>query len=665
MTKRRLFYDTEVYPNLLTYDFEDYQSGEVFQFVLFHCLEDPTLSINQLPDLVTFIKHQVQWLIGYNNHEYDDLILNLLMMNEDRLCGSDIRVITQEAYQLNATIIAYQQYGEQKFPDRYILSNKDYYYSIDLIQQFNTIDRVGLKQLAINLRHPRVEDLPIPPGTVIKTGQVKQILSYQRNDVTITKKVFNHRTEAINDRIKIGKKLGVDVVNKCDTDIAKTILARYYYEGTGIAYKQFSKYRTHYEKINLGSLIIPKIRFQTRHYGRIIDKLHKTSVNPNLKGASSKNKKQFEHVIASKYLTHTMGLGGLHSNNPPEILTESDEYYYIDLDVNSFYPWLMVNEKFYPRHLGEVFIQIYRSRIVDERMTAKKAGDEVIALMLKFAANGTFGLTKSVHSWLYDPKVTYSTCINGELLLMMLIEGLELHSGCVVVYSNTDGLTVRVPKSEYTIFHKLCSRWMTTTGLELEFSHYKRMVIQDVNNYIIFTHDKKKPIKAKGSYSIEKVITKGYENPIVAKAVQSYFDQGIPVRDTICNCRDIYEFISAERTSIVKFKVVLHRKNKPIGSEPDHLQKNNRWIVTSGNLNEGKLVRIALEPNEKGIKEETEMQKGYLVTVLNDVPDHESIDEFCLNYEFYINEAMKMINLKPAEKLTRVVQTAEQGLLFT
>jgi hypothetical protein len=656
--KRRCCYDIESYQALTTFTFKDFETKEYFDFCIYNWPDDPSKNINQLPQLVSFLNKQIQWLIGYNSHDYDDLLTNYILINSKRLCSSDSRIINTEINNLSSNIISFQK-QDKSFPEKYLLSKKDFYNSIDLILLFNTIDRVGLKQLAINLRHPRVQDLPYPPDHIVLPGQINEILDYNRNDVDITELVFINRSEAINDRIRIGKKLGVDVVNKCDTDIAKVVLAKYYEEGSGIPYSSFSKARTHYERVNLGELISPKVKFQTRPYAKIIDKLHKTNVDPNKREEKSKKKKQFEHVFSSRYLTHTMGLGGLHSNNPAEILTENEEYYYIDLDVASYYPWLIILERFFPRHLGEIFIEIYRKKIAEERMTAKKAGDAVLALMLKFAANGTFGLTKSVFSWLYDPKVTYGTCINGELFLLMLIEALELHSDCMVVYSNTDGLTVRVPKYHYCLFHELCTKWQVMTGLELEFNRYKRMVVQDVNNYLIFTYDTgKKRIKAKGAYVIEKEVTKGYENPIIAKAVQAFFDKGTPVADTIFACSDIYDFMRAERTSIKKFKVVLFERNKPINSDHIILQKNNRWVVTNNNPKEGKLVKIDLETGEQ-----TEMQKGHMVTVLNDVPTDIDIKHFNIDYDFYIYEAMSMINLKPSQKETHVVKEYQQGTL--
>lgn len=671
---RRCFYDEEVYPNLFSVIFKDYQTKEYFTFYIYHWPDDSSKNVNQLPQLLAFVRKQCDWLIGYNNKDYDDLILNYCFIHERRLLEAEPSMVCMEIYNLNQQIIQHQR-ADTKFADKYLLTQKEFFYSIDLILQFNTIDRVGLKQLAINLRHNRIQDLPIKPGTWIKPDQVEGILSYNHNDVDITEKVFKNRAQAINDRMQIGAKLGVDVINKCDTDIAKTVLAKYYEEGSKIPYKVFSKSRTFYEgKINLGELISKKVRFQTPYFGKIIKKLHGTNVDPNKRETKGKKKKQFEHIFASKYLTHTMGLGGLHSNNPSQILQETEDYFLIDLDVSSYYPWLIILELFFPAHLGPIFIEIYRQKIVNERMTAKRAGDAVLALMLKYAANSTFGLTKSIHSWLYDPKVTYGTTINGELFLMMLIEGLELYSDCVVVYSNTDGLTVRVPKYHYTLFHQICNRWMVMSGLELEFSRYKKMYMQDVNNYLIFTYDKKKPIKAKGSYTLgydsalgdknEKEVTKGYDCPIISLAVRKYLNENVPVEDTIYACNDIYDFMSSERTSDKKFKVYLYERAKPTSSEPTVLQKNNRWIVTKNNPHEGKLVKIALEPNEKGEIEKTEMHKGSMVTIFNDVPDNIKLEEVFINYEYYIIEAKSMITLKPADRETYVVDTYTQPTLF-
>ena len=187
--------------------------------------------------------------------------------------------------------------------------------------------------------------------------------------------------------------------------------------------------------------------------------------------------------------------------------------------------------------------------------------------------------------------MTTYICVSGQLYLLMLMEAIERYSRCLVVYSNTDGLTVRVPRNEIGLFKTICDRWMLKTGFELEFVYYTRMILRDVNNYMMFSNSKnpEKAIKAKGAYMYAKEEHKGYKYPIIAKSIQDYFNLGTPKEDTVFNCKDIHEFIASEKTSQSIFEVLL----QPRVDTSSHiiLQKTNRWVVTQGNILEGKLYK--------------------------------------------------------------------------
>lgn len=664
--RRRCVYDIENYPNTSTYKFKDCATGERFTFVIYNDPDDENKSVNDFLGLCEFIDKHVQWLIGYNNHAYDDIILNYLVMNKNRFATQSARLITKETIRISDGIINNQR-GGKPLPEIYLYKGKGPYKSFDLISLFNTIDRVGLKNLAVSLNWPILEDLPIKPGTIVTSDQLHKVLVYQDNDVEITERVLVEMTPIINERIEMSKTMNMDLYNRCDTEIAKLILGTAYETGSGIPFAEFKEWRTRYEKIELKNCVCRKVKFATKNYQRVLDAINKKTINPNKKESASKKKKEFEYIVASKYVTHTIALGGIHSNNPPQIFEENENFCYIDVDVSSFYPFLLINEKLYPKHLGESFIKIYEEQVVLPRIAAKKNKQKAIALILKISANGTYGLTKSPYSWLYDPMVTQTICITGQLYILMLIEALELYSNCIVVYSNTDGITVRVPRHEQNLFNQICNRWMHNTKLELEATYYRKMIIQDVNNYLIFTNLKgDDAFKAKGSYvwlrgsgTNKKPITKGYDCPVIARSVFEYFDKGTPVQETIMKSTDIYEFMKAEKTSVEKFDVDLYQLNDYEDFLVIDLQKNNRWIITNGNPMEGKIVKTSIETNET-----QHMQKEWKVTVLNNVPTNATPQNMQINYSYYINEALNMISLKPSNVSAKVIEIYEQGKLF-
>jgi DNA polymerase elongation subunit (family B) len=152
------------------------------------------------------------------------------------------------------------------------------------------------------------------------------------------------------------------------------------------------------------------------------------------------------------------------------------------MDVASYYPNLIINNGFYPSHLGPRFIEVLKT-ITKERMQAKKDGDKVKADGLKITINSIFGKLGYEYFWLFDAKQFISTTVNGQLGLLMLIEQLYL-GGINVISANTDGVVCSIPRELEATYYKIAKEWEKKTGLELEFTPYKKYIRRDVNSYI-------------------------------------------------------------------------------------------------------------------------------------------------------------------------------------
>lgn len=635
-------FDIEVFPNLFCASFLNISTDEKKSFLIF---SDPRgiHEVNQLPDLLRFLKYNITVLIGYNNFSYDDVVMNHLITAYDFFKNEKPREITASCKMINDKLIKKEVRRDKQID---VLRQTKNYESRDLIELFNTINRVSLKQLAINLKWHRIMDLPFDPDYVVMKEDVEKIIDYNFNDCYITREVFFNKRPEMQERFEFSKMIGVNsIVNSSDTNCAKIILRKFYSEATGLKYDQFKDKRTYYKRIPLRSCIAPKIQFQTEAYQQVYDYVAKTVINPNIKNESSKKKKQFEYIHSSKYLTHTLGLGGIHSNNPSQILEEDAEFEYIDLDVQSYYPRIMINEKLYPTHLGPAFTHVYEHNIFWPRIRYKEEGNDIAAQFLKITANATFGLTKSQYSWLYDPWVSTTICISGQLYMLMLMERLELFTDCIVVYSNTDGMTVRVPRVQKQEFYNICKQWVEYTGYILEFANFKKMILKDVNNFLIVTYDPKKPIKMKGDFQIKPPITSGYTFPVVAKALYEYYINGKNPEYYIKHERDPYEFMRAVRTSMDKYSLSFFSLSDP--DNPVSQAKSNRWIVTRGNPAEGKLRKFSYQRQSY-----EELQKGQMVTLTNDIdPKNFNINDVKVDYNFYIREAYKII--REIKKLKR------------
>lgn len=74
-----------------------------------------------------------------------------------------------------------------------------------------------------------------------------------------------------------------------------------------------------------------------------------------------------------------------------------------------------------------------------------------------------------------------SITLNGQLLLSLLAETLvDTISNLTVLQVNTDGITVKLKKSDEALYYQLCKDWEVKTKLNLEYVNYSKMIIADV-----------------------------------------------------------------------------------------------------------------------------------------------------------------------------------------
>ena len=220
------------------------------------------------------------------------------------------------------------------------------------------------------------------------------------------------------------------------------------------------------------------------------------------------------------------------------------------IDVTSYYPNLMILYDFISRGISDK--QIFLDT-VDKRIQAKKDGNIEVADALKLVINIVYGALKNQYNELYDPTQADNVCVNGQLLLIDLIEHLEINANIKLIQSNTDGICVKVEKKKLKTLFNTVKEWEERTGLRMEYTVIEKIFQKDVNNYAISTrgvfttpkHYKvKRKTKVKGAYT-----SKAYKNTldnanlsIVHKALVEKMLYNKPIEETINNCNDIFMF---------------------------------------------------------------------------------------------------------------------------
>lgn len=623
-------YDLECLRNLFTYTGYCPKEDKYYQF----CICDWK---NELEELHTHLLRDQLIQVGFNNKGYDSPLLTHLMRHYDEYKLMTGQEVATALYAKSQEII------ESEFS---ALSDKnDFCKQIDLFLIFhynNSARKTSLKDLEIAMRLPNVEEMPIHHTTWCKPGDEEKVLAYNKNDVFATYQfllVALGKTDyslykgknKIELRQKLQKKFGIPCLNWPDVKIGEQLVLKLYCDKTGInQYELKKKGGTPRHHINLKDCIPHWANFETPEFNSIKKKFQNTTIT-NIKGSFSES--LFYQNVIMDY-----GTGGLHSSASPGIYEDDDYWIILDEDVGSLYPSIAIQLGIYPQHLGLIFLEIYDKDIVSvrlaEKVKPKKERDMVIMEGFKLSANGIYGKSGEETSPLYDPLYTMKTTIGGQMFLSLWTEKLvKAIPEIKFIQHNTDGITYMLPRKDLPKAKAVGQEMSDLTGLYIEDNIYTKFVLRDVNNYLSVYEDGS--FKAKGCFEIDKEFHKDHSMRIVPIAVKEYFVNGIPVEQTIRNHTDIYDFCLRLKTNAKSTPIYRHIDKD--GIKDTQLSRTTRYYISNTSKDSGVLLKDFGNGRISGVN------IGYNVTIFNRYIER-PFNEYNINYQFYINEAMKLVN---------------------
>ena len=571
---------------------------------------------NDTEKLVEYLD-QAMTMVGFNNVGFDAVVLDHIIENKDRYAEMPGHNV---AYSIYIFVQQFITKEDNEKPRTKMKNQLDLY----LINHYNNKSRrTSLKALQVSMGWYNVQEMPISHEVEITEDQVESILSYNLNDVLSTRQFYFLCAEKIEFRRAFSKLYKSNFMNRPDVAIGEEIFLRYIKASSGLdktALKQRIKYDA---AVYLEDCIIPYIKYQNYEFQELLTSIKRTVVTEDTK---------FKHVVKFKGFYFHFGVGGIHGCAPAGKYEEDDEYEIIDFDVKSYYPNIAITNDFHPKHIPqEVFINTYK-KIFDDRVEAQQAGEDVIQAGLKLALNGIFGKTGESTSAFFDRYYFYRITVNGQLLLAMLAETYMANvKDLQLLQINTDGLTVRVHKSSIERVLEINRRFMKLTGLILEDSKYKMMIIRDVNNYLAVSTSGK--VKKKGIFETEKDWHKDNSYLIVSKAIESYFVSGIPIKNTIFESRNIYDFFGR------------YKATRGWHSEVHTVEEGHKVIK-----NLGKVMRFL--PTTTGDSVYKQNEDGRLNSLLaggfarecNYFQEKENWEDYQIDYNFFGIECKKIID---------------------
>lgn len=464
--------------------------------------EEKTVIVNDVEALKAYhAERKEEIFVGYNSRHYDRYIFKGI------LCGFDPK-------EINDYIIKYKVAGWQ-YSD---LFQKIPLYNYDVAK----LNDGGLKTLESYLGNDiRETSVPFDIDRKLTPEEIAETIKYCTHDVEQLIEVFMQRENDFNAHMALITTFGLPL-----SDISKTQVQL----SAKILNCKYVKRDDEWDVEIVSTLRLQKYTevltwFKSQlEYGRQTGEYKTEPLKIDIAGVPHQFGWGGAHGARKKY--HSRGL-------------------LLHIDVESFYPLLMIIYGFLTRNsqTPEKFKEIY-----EKRVALKRAGKKKEQAPYKIVINGTFGISKDPTSPAYDPRQANNICINGQLLLLDLIEKLEAVPGFELIQSNTDGLIVKIPDTDeaFDQTDDICWEWEQRTGMKLAFDVITEIWQKDVNNYV-FRFDNGK-VERKGAYVQEYNPLKN-DLTIVNTALVEYMINGTPVEETINNCDDLNLFQKVVKVS--------------------------------------------------------------------------------------------------------------------
>ena len=635
-------------------------------------------------------------LFGFNNQGYDDLMIKGFMMHFNRFDST--KALIQYLYNLSKKIIRLQSDKDAFYNDKEIELLRNYrlpYTTVDVQQVYGlhsagvNIDKEtgernkygkSLKQTSINLKWHELLDFTLPPideeeynlywckqdryrGLILSElnklitndferyvlpKYIKPMLYYNKNDVFLCCEIVRQKPDEVKLRYSLSNAFNLNLLSCSRANIADKLLAKFYSELSGLNKKQFEKLRTERTKLSFNKIIFSHIKFQTKQLQDMLSEMKKITIYRT-------NKDSFNKTVDFYGTTYTLATGGIHSVDKPGVFKSTEDYTYIHYDIGSFYPSTMVAYNIAPKHLNQKVFTKMVDYFRTTRLKCKHTSDEEEMLItgvpnklsaeaLKIVINAIYGKFGSETYFLYDRFAQMQVTINGQLMVMMVIESLEL-AGIHVISANTDGIIVKLYKDKEEQFKTITDSWCQFNKMTADSERYKIFITRDINNYLnVQTNGN---IEFKGALDPKqylKDLKKGYDMPVVAIAVFEYLINNVPVMTTLRNHKDILDFCKTQNVGR-QFEVVYDVCENGVITHI-HSQRHVRFYVSTKG--------VVIQKENKTTGSRSKLAGGNAVCILNSLDDL-PIEERNINYGYYYNECYKiidpiMLGISPTQK---------------
>lgn len=511
--------------------------------------------------------------VGYNSRHYDQYI------KKGILCGFD-------PYDMTNFIIKKKKDGWQY--SRQL--NKFPFINYDVMPN----PPIGLKTLEGFMGSDIKESsISFDIDRKLTPSELEEMIDYCRHDVHETVKVFIEKYADFDAMLEICKVFNLPLINIGKTEAAITAKVL---DCEPTDFKdEFDYYFLPCIKLDKYAYVMDWFKNAPKDCTEEMKKLWQEADNEYRNATDSKKKAKFKKLrekydwedfdawkkyFYSRSLTiyvagipHTFGFGGIHGatgtiktkrNGKIEVISKPiyRKGLIIHVDVGSYYPSMLIAWDLVTRAAKhpEKYKEVY-----DTRMALKAAGKKKEQAPYKKLLNALSGAMKDQFNPAYDPRNNNIMCINGQLMLLDLIEKLESVSGFELIQSNTDGLIIMIPDTDeaFNMVDDICYDWESRCSTDkcsilLGLDQIDEIYQKDVNNYLWVEEGKLG--ERKGAY-VKELSKIDNDLPIINKALVDYMVNKTPVEVTINNCDELIQFQKLVKLSD-SYKWVEHNGEK-------------------------------------------------------------------------------------------------------
>ena len=573
---------------MIFYDFEVFKEDWLAVFIdITHKTEQ--VIVNNPDELKALYEaNRSDIWVGFNNRHYDQYIM------KDILLGLDPK-------RINDWIIMEKREGWQ-FSSAF---NKIPMINYDVMPN----PPVGLKTIEGFLGSDIKEtDVPFDINRKLIEAEIEETIKYCRHDVEQTIKIFLEKIDEFNAMHGIIRAFPdmVSLSNIGDSE------ARITAKVLGCSKRQFDD---EFDYFFLPCLKLNKYKYVQDWF----EEKREEALSMDLQNCDKYYKKlwyksqNLDTTVAG--IPHTFGFGGLHGATAEPIHKTGQ---ILHVDVNNYYGSLLIAWGLVTRAAtNDNYTLVYDTRkaLKKSQLAAANAGNKAEAKRLKKAQlpykkmlNALSGAMKDETNPAYDPRNNNCMCINGQLMLLDLIEHLEVIPGFELIQSNTDGLIIWIPDTDeaFEMVDDICWEWEQRCSTDrcsilLELDNISEIYQKDVNNYLWVDADGS--VERIGAY-VKELSATDNDLPILNKALVEYMVHKTPVEQTINQCDDLmmfqkivklsekYDWVEHEHCTPVITKIG-KRVIKEIYEYPEKVKYNYKSyrVFASNSQNDGRLLK--------------------------------------------------------------------------